>query len=67
MHPCIRKRGEEHRRSSAILMEDERQETSALHHGEKERKRVSLVRLLKRKSDNEIDRFAETMLVNGSC
>ena len=48
-------------------MEDERQETSALHHGEKERKRVSLVRLLKRKSDNEIDRFAETMLVNGSC
>jgi hypothetical protein len=48
-------------------MKDERQETSALHHGEKERKRVSLVRPLKRKSDNEVDRFADTMLVDGSC
>jgi hypothetical protein len=45
-----------------MLMKDERQETSALHHGENVRRRVSLVRPLKRESDNEVDRFAETIL-----
>jgi hypothetical protein len=50
LHPCS---CDEYRRSSAILMKDERQDTSDLCHGEMERERVSLVRPLNRKSDNE--------------
>jgi hypothetical protein len=38
-----------------LLMKDERQETSALCHGENESERVSLVRPLKRESGDETE------------
>jgi hypothetical protein len=46
LHPCSRWSCDEYRSSSAIVDEDERQETSALCHGENESERVSLVRPL---------------------